>query len=134
MPDVGGMMWSLPNMIAEGYIAVATDYLGHGTEGIHPYLIGKSEARSVLDSVRAARDLPNSGAANRFAVWGYSQGGYDALFTGEVAARYAPDFKLVGICTTLAVPPHSQMTRGCYRSCCHGRSANCLVSATHLAG
>jgi Secretory lipase len=54
MPDVGGMMWNLPNMIAQGYIVVATDYPGLGTEGIHPYLIGESEARSVLDSVRAA--------------------------------------------------------------------------------
>jgi hypothetical protein len=44
MPDVGGMMWNLPNMIAEGYIVVATDYPGLGTEGIHPYLIGESEA------------------------------------------------------------------------------------------
>lgn len=97
MPDVGGMMWNLPNMIAEGYVVVATDYPGLGTEGIHPYLIGESEARSVLDSVRAARDLPNTGASNRFAVWGHSQGGHAALYTGEVAARYAPELRLVGV-------------------------------------
>jgi hypothetical protein len=60
MPDVGGMMWNLGNMIAEGYIVVATDYPGLGTDGIHPYLIGESEARSVLDSVRAAREMPNT--------------------------------------------------------------------------
>src|SRR6476619_6188434 len=97
MPDVGGMMWNLGNMIAEGYIVVATDYPGLGTDGIHPYLIGESEARSVLNSVRAAREMPNTGASNRFAVWGHSQGGHAALFTGEVAARYAPDLKLVGV-------------------------------------
>jgi acetyl esterase/lipase len=97
MPDVGGMMWNLGNMIARGHIVVATDYPGLGTEGIHPYLIGESEARSVLDSVRAARALPNSGASNRFAVWGHSQGGHAALYTGQVAARYAPDLKLVGV-------------------------------------
>jgi acetyl esterase/lipase len=97
MPDVGGMMWNLPNMISQGYVVVATDYPGLGTEGIHPYLIGESEARSVLDSVRAARELPNTGASNRFAVWGHSQGGHAALFTGEVAARYAPELKLVGV-------------------------------------
>ena len=97
MPDVGGMMWNLPNMIAQGYIVVATDYPGLGTEGIHPYLIGESEARSVLDSVRAARALPRTGASNRFAVWGHSQGGHAALYTGEVAARYAPELKLVGV-------------------------------------
>ena len=97
MPDVGGMMWNLPNMIAQGYIVVATDYPGLGTDGIHPYLIGESEARSVLDSVRAARGLPNTGASNRFAVWGHSQGGHAALYTGEVAKRYAPELELVGV-------------------------------------
>ena len=97
MPDVGGMMWNLDAMISQGYIVVATDYPGLGTDGIHPYLIGESEARAVLDSVRAARDLPNSGATNRFAVWGHSQGGHAALYTGEVAAHYAPDLKLVGV-------------------------------------
>jgi acetyl esterase/lipase len=97
MPDVGGMMWNLGNMIAQGYIVVATDYPGLGTDGIHPYLIGESEARSVLDSVRAARDMPHSGASNRFAVWGHSQGGHAALYTGEVAARYAPELKLYGV-------------------------------------
>jgi acetyl esterase/lipase len=97
MPDVGGMMWNLPNMVAQGYIVVATDYPGLGTDGIHPYLIGESEARSVLDSVRAARELPRTGASNRFAVWGHSQGGHAALYTGQVAARYAPELKLVGV-------------------------------------
>ena len=47
--------------------------------------------------MRAARELPNTGASNRFAVWGHSQGGHAALYTGEVAARYAPDLKLVGV-------------------------------------
>ena len=57
MPDVGGMMWNLPNMITQGYIVVATDYPGLGTEGIHPYLIGESEARSVLElGARGTRD------------------------------------------------------------------------------
>jgi len=50
-----------------------------------------------IPSVRAARDMPNSGATNRFAVWGHSQGGHAALYTGEIAARYAPELKLVGV-------------------------------------
>jgi acetyl esterase/lipase len=97
MPDVGGMMWNLGNMVGAGYIVVATDYPGLGTDGIHPYLIGESEARAVLDSVRAARDMPNTGASNRFVVWGHSQGGHAALYTGEIAARYAPELKLYGV-------------------------------------
>ena len=51
----------------------------------------------MLDSVRAARALPNTGASNRFAVWGHSQGGHAALYTGELAASYAPELKLVGV-------------------------------------
>ena len=45
----------LDEMIGRGYVVVATDYPGLGTKGMHPYLIGVSEARAVLDSVRAAR-------------------------------------------------------------------------------
>ena len=96
-PDRAGLIWNLRDMLSQGYIVVATDYPGLGTDGIHPYLIGESEGRAVLDSVRAARDLPNSGASNRFAVWGHSQGGHAALYTGEIAARYAPELKLVGV-------------------------------------
>jgi acetyl esterase/lipase len=56
-----------------------------------------SVARAVLDSVRAARHLKESGAGERFAVWGHSQGGHAALFTGELARRYAPELKIEGI-------------------------------------
>jgi acetyl esterase/lipase len=97
MPDTAGLIWGLGQMLSEDYIVVATDYPGLGTYGIHPYLIGESEGRAVLDSVRAARDLPESGASDRFAVWGHSQGGHAALYTGELAARYAPELKLVGV-------------------------------------
>jgi acetyl esterase/lipase len=97
MPDTAGMIWGLNDMLARGYVVAATDYPGLGTPGVHPYLIGESEGRAVLDSVRAVRDLPDSGASGRFAVWGHSQGGHAALYTGEIAARYAPDLKLVGV-------------------------------------
>jgi acetyl esterase/lipase len=97
MPDNAGMIWGLADILAKGYVVVATDYPGLGTPGVHPYLIGASEARAVLDSVRAARNLPHTGASNRFAVWGHSQGGHAALFTGQLAASYAPELKLVGV-------------------------------------
>jgi acetyl esterase/lipase len=97
MPDNAGMIWGLADILAKGYVVVATDYPGLGTPGIHPYLIGISEARAVLDSVRAARNLPHTGASNRFAVWGHSQGGHAALYTGQLAASYAPELKLVGV-------------------------------------
>jgi acetyl esterase/lipase len=96
-PDRAGLIWNLRDMLSQGHIVVATDYPGLGTDGIHPYLIGESAARAVLDSVRAARQLSKNTASNRFAVWGHSEGGHAALFTGELAARYAPELTLVGV-------------------------------------
>ena len=84
-------------MLSRGYVVVATDYAGLGLPGVHAYLVGISEARSVLDSVRAARNLSGAHATDRFAVWGHSQGGHAALFTGELAPDYAPELKLVGV-------------------------------------
>lgn len=97
LPDLSGTIPGLKDMLARGWVIAATDYQGLGTPGMHPYLVGESEARTVLDIVRAARQLPDSGATERFAVWGHSQGGHAALFTGELAAAYAPELKLVGV-------------------------------------
>ena len=96
-PARAGLIWNLKDMLTQGYVVVATDYPGLGTEGVHPYLIGESAGRAVLDSVRAAQHFSRSGASNRFAVWGHSEGGHAALFTGQLAARYAPDLTLVGV-------------------------------------
>ncbi len=85
----------LRSMTEQGFIVAATDYPGLGTPQTHPYLVGVSEARAVLDIVRAARTM--GGAQNRFAVWGHSQGGQAALFTGLLAKAYAPDLDLVGV-------------------------------------
>ena len=87
----------LRDMVARGYVVVATDYPGLGTPGPHPYLVGISEARAVLDSVRAAREVPGVGPVHDFVVWGHSQGGHAALFTGIYAKSYAPDLKLLGV-------------------------------------
>jgi pimeloyl-ACP methyl ester carboxylesterase len=87
----------LPDFLARGYVVVATDYPGLGTSGAHPYLVGISEGRAVLDSVRAARQVQNADAGTRFAVWGHSQGGQAALFAGELAQQYAPELTLAGV-------------------------------------
>ena len=87
----------LSDFLSRGYVVVATDYPGLGTAGTHPYLVGTSEGRAVLDSVRAARAIEEASAGDRFAVWGHSQGGHAALFAGELAASYAPELKLVGV-------------------------------------
>jgi acetyl esterase/lipase len=87
----------LREMAARGFVVAATDYPGLGAPGVHPYLVGDSEARAVLDSVRAARAMPETAATSDFAVWGHSQGGQAALFSGTLARVYAPELHLVGI-------------------------------------
>lgn len=87
----------LRDMLARGYIVAATDYPGLGTPETHPYLVGVSEGRAVLDSVRAARQIPGGGAGRSFAVWGHSQGGHAALFAGLFSQQYAPELQLAGI-------------------------------------
>jgi acetyl esterase/lipase len=90
-------MMGLRDMVRRGYIVAATDYAGLGTAGPHPYLVGVSEARAVIDAVRAARQLPGAQAGDRYAVWGHSQGGQAALFSGIIARDYAPELRLQGI-------------------------------------
>jgi acetyl esterase/lipase len=85
------------HLLEGGYAIAATDYPGLGTPGPHPYLVGESEARAVIDSVRAARSFPGLENSNRFAVWGHSQGGQASLFTGMIAKTYAPELQLVGV-------------------------------------
>lgn len=98
-----GSVQGLAPLLARGYVVAATDYPGLGTPEVHPYLVGASEARAVLDSVRAARRLPGSGAGADFAVWGHSQGGQAALFTGLLARDYAPELRLAGVAAAAPV-------------------------------
>lgn len=84
-------------LLEQGYVIAATDYPGLGTPGPHPYLVGASEARAVIDSVRAAQSLPGVGNVRHYAVWGHSQGGQAALFTGLISKSYAPELPLVGV-------------------------------------
>lgn len=90
-----GNIPALDQMVGEGFVVVATDYPGLGTPGVHPYLVGPIEAASVLDSVRAARQL-DVNAGDRFVVWGRSQGGHAALWAAQSAADYAPELTLIG--------------------------------------
>ena len=101
-------MQGLRQLVEQGAVVVATDYPGLGTAGPHPYLVGASEGRAVLDSVRAVRSLPGSGGGNTFAVWGHSQGGQAALYTGILAKSYAPELNLVGVAA--AAPATSLVT------------------------
>lgn len=88
---------AIERMLAEGFVVVITDYPGLGTPGTHPYMVGSVAAQSVLDSVRAARQIVEVSAGNQFVVWGASQGGNSALWTAQLVKAYAPELKLLGV-------------------------------------
>lgn len=106
-PFESGALMVLPRVIDEGWAVVATDYIGLGTAGPHAYLVGEDAAHAALDAVRAARELPEARLANQTVAWGHSQGGGAALWTGAVAAGYAPDVPLAGVA---ALAPASDLT------------------------
>lgn len=88
---------ALRQALAQGWLLVAPDYMGLGTPGPHPYLIGQGEARSALDAVRATRQMKGITPGAQTVVWGHSQGGHAALWTGILAPGYAPDVPLSGV-------------------------------------
>jgi hypothetical protein len=91
-----GVPWR-DRIVIAGWVVVATDYSFAEKDGPHPYLIGEGEARAALDSVRAARQMPELTLDKRTVIWGYSQGGHAALWTGIVGPRYAPDLEILGV-------------------------------------
>lgn len=81
-----------------GWVVAATDYAGAaGTGTGEKYLVISEQGRDVLNSVRAAKALPETGAGDRFATYGESQGGLIALAAGSLAPSYSPELHLVGI-------------------------------------
>ncbi|QGG94255.1 lipase family protein [Actinomarinicola tropica] len=84
-------------VVDQGWVLVASDYVGLGTEGPHPYLVGGATAPAVLDAVRAARELDGLDLADETVVWGHSQGGAVALWTGQDGPGDADELGVVGI-------------------------------------
>jgi acetyl esterase/lipase len=99
-PSQMSAFWSLTpalDAVRRGYVVVAPDYPGLGSAGTHPYLVGTATARSVLDAVRSARQIPGAAAGQRFVVWGESQGGHAALWTGQLANAEGAGLRLMGV-------------------------------------
>ena len=86
----------------DGFVVVATDYEGLGTPGLHPYFVGESEGRAVLDAARAARTFIGPDEDDTVVLAGHSQGGHAALFAAELAPNYAEDLPVLG---TVAIAP-----------------------------
>lgn len=105
LEDPANISW-LADAMGQGWVVVATDYAGQGTPGTQGYLIGAAEARDVLNSVRAARNMSETNAGNQYVIWGHSQGGNSALFSASMSKAYAPELDLKG---TVASAPAAEL-------------------------
>jgi pimeloyl-ACP methyl ester carboxylesterase len=94
--DPGSELLLMGQAVADGWLVAMTDYEGLGTPGRHPYLVGGSEGRSVLDTIVGAGSLPGADPSERLAIAGYSQGGHGALWANELAAEWTPQLEVVG--------------------------------------
>ena len=66
---------AMQSFIKAGYVIVATDYQGLGGGGKHQYTVSITQAKDVIDSIRAATQLKEAGASSKAIVYGWSQGG-----------------------------------------------------------
>ena len=86
---------------SQGYAVVATDYLGYALSSYpyHPYMHADTEASSIIDSIRATRNVASSLGLTlngKVMVTGYSQGGHAAMATQrEIERNNAGEFNMV---------------------------------------
>jgi pimeloyl-ACP methyl ester carboxylesterase len=129
-PDPTAGIPALPDLIANGWAVIATDYAFAEPDGPHPYMIGEGAARGVLDSLRAARTVPGLPLDQQHIVWGHSQGGHAALWTGIIAPAYAPEIAIAGIAAIapaadpaaiLAASPQVDLLLGPYVAAAYAR-------------
>ncbi|GLY06394.1 MULTISPECIES: alpha/beta fold hydrolase [Actinoplanes] len=93
---------AIAELLSRGFTVAAPDYPGLGSVGAHPYLVGASEGRSIIDSVKAARSLDSALTVN-YAVDGHSQGGQGAIFASQLAPSYDGNLVLKGTATIAPV-------------------------------
>lgn len=100
-PSVQGptAVHNVDQLAAAGIAVAATDFEGLGTEGGHPYLVGRAEGHDVLDAVRAAAAIEGSGVGTESPVVlaGFSQGGHAVLWAAQLAPDYAPELDIRGV-------------------------------------
>src|SRR4051812_4107367 len=97
----------LRRWLKAGYAVVRSDYEGLGTPGVHHYLLGAAEGRSVLDAARAARAFAGKKLSRRVIIAGHSQGGHAALFAAALARSWTPELRVRG---TVAFAPASHLS------------------------
>lgn len=82
--------------LQQGWTVAAPDYAGLGSGSHYEALVGSTEARSVIDSVRAARNLDPT-LTTSWVASGHSGGGSSPIFAGEIAGSYGSGLSLKGI-------------------------------------
>jgi len=88
---------SYNSWLKAGYAVFRTDYPGLGVkEPPHPYLIGASEGRGVVDIALAAHELYPT-LSKDWVIGGHSQGGQGSLFAASLAPKLAPKLKMKGV-------------------------------------
>jgi hypothetical protein len=116
----------LAGMIGHGWVVTATDYASEFSGGhtLQPFAIGKIEAANAIDNLRAAHHLlatvhgTPSVTAWVVVVWGHSQGGHAAVWTGQLLNEYdqatrepgATGLALRGVCAE--APASNLLTNG----------------------
>jgi len=85
----------LQGLIDDGWVVCATDYQGLGTDGMHQYVVNRTNARDAVNIAHAAREL-DAGAGTRLGCMGWSQGGGTAAAVAELDPDDYRDLTLVG--------------------------------------
>lgn len=92
--------FAVTGLLDKGFAVAVTDEPGEGITGEQQqYTVGRAEGHAVLDSLRAALNIPGAGLAKAApaAVEGYSEGGGAAGWAAQLHHSYAPDVNLKGV-------------------------------------
>lgn len=86
----------ISSVLLNNWAVVTTDYQGPKNA------LGASvlAAHAVLDGIRAAESLPNTGLAGKdtpVGMWGYSGGAFATAMAAQVQPSYAPELKVKGV-------------------------------------
>ncbi|ORM28756.1 lipase family protein [Williamsia sp. 1135] len=110
-PSLTGNLYGLARLVTTylraGMAVTVADFAGLGSDsGPHPYLDPYSAARTMIDSVRAIRQMYPQ-VSTSWVTYGISQGAGASWAADEMAASYAPELRLKG--AVAQVPPTSKV-------------------------
>lgn len=104
---------AIERFIDEGYVVVGTDYQGLGAGGAHQYAIAATQARDVINSIRAAGAFGVAGSNKKAVIYGWSQGGgatISAAAQGDYIAQKHTAFDDIELVGFVAMAPQDVAT------------------------